>query len=57
MPGPKKIESFGVNSYFDAGHKFESAARNSKNRLVGVGMREITQNRDFFILEIAGGKE
>jgi phosphoglycerol transferase len=27
-----------------------------KNRLEGVGMREIMQNRDFFILEIAGGK-
>lgn len=28
-----------------------------KNRLEGVGMREIMQNRDFFILEIAGGKD
>ena len=27
-----------------------------KNRLEGAGMREIMQNRDFFILEIAGGK-
>ena len=27
-----------------------------KNRLEGVGMREIMQNKDFFILEIAGGK-
>jgi phosphoglycerol transferase len=27
-----------------------------KNRLEGVGMREIMQNKEFFILEIAGGK-
>ena len=27
-----------------------------KNRLEGVGMREIMQNKDFFILEIGGGK-
>jgi hypothetical protein len=27
-----------------------------KNRLEGAGMREIMQNKDFFILEIGGGK-
>lgn len=51
----KKLAAIGFGHVLINRRAYEDQGLGLKNRLEGVGMREIMQNKDFFILEIGAG--